>query len=461
MPRRKPMHSAFGTVTGLPSGRFRVRYTGPDGRRHSAPTTFDTRAQAEAWLIGVQADVLRGTWTAPTLTAPTTLAEYIPTFLTHRAAELRPSTLGLYDRLARCFILTPVGTSPATTVDLSTLPLAQITTPLVRDWHTALCDQLDRSATTRTTTAAVRATRRTHPARAWAKASGIDVPATGRLPRAVLAAWQAAGRPEPAPDLREDTGRRPGRCQASQAYRLLRTVLNQAVEDGLIDHNPARVRGAGTSHAPERKPLTPAEVSALAAAMPPHLRAAALLAAYSGLRPGEVFALRRRDIDLSDPASPTVTVERTQTSTRDRQPTIGAPKTAAGRRTVTVPATVARALAHHLDTYTAPGPDALAFTTTTGGPVLASQRSRAMATARATIGRDDVTWHHLRHTGATLAAASGATMAELQARIGHTSTQAAAIYQHALAGRDAQIAAALDAFAAAPSNVIPLRARTA
>ena len=89
--------------------------------------------------------------------------------------------------------------------------------------------------------------------------------------------------------------------------------------------------------------------------------------------------------------------------------------------------------------------------------MLASQRSRAMATARATIGRNDVTWHHLRHTGATLAAISGATMAELQARIGHASPRAAAIYQHAIAGRDAQIAAALDTYAATPTNVVPLR----
>ena len=37
---------AFGTISRLPSGRFRARYTGPDGARYSAPATFDTRAQA-------------------------------------------------------------------------------------------------------------------------------------------------------------------------------------------------------------------------------------------------------------------------------------------------------------------------------------------------------------------------------------------------------------------------------
>ena len=440
---------AFGTISRLPSGRFRARYTGPDGARYSAPATFDTRAQAEAWLVTARAEVIRGRTPIPE-GARLTLAAYLPAFLTQRAAELRPSTLGLYDRLARCFILAPVGTGPSV-VDLSTVPLAQITTPLVRDWHTALqFAQITPQS----------ATRRTHPARAWAKASGIDVPATGRLPRAVLDAWKNAGHPDPARRT-PNAYNGHGRTQAAQAYRLLRTVLSRAVEDGLIDRNPACLRGAATAPAPERKPLTPAEVSALAAAMPPHLRAAALLAAYSGLRPGEVFALRRRDIDLSDPTNPTVTVERTQTRTRAGQSAFGPPKTAAGRRTVAIPATVARALADHLDAYTAQGANALVFTTPAGGVVSASYRSRAMVAARAIIGRTDLRWHDLRHTGATLAAASGATMAELQARIGHTSTQAAAIYQHALAGRDAQIAAALDAFAAAPSNVIPLRARTA
>ncbi|WP_172119309.1 tyrosine-type recombinase/integrase [Actinomyces faecalis] len=442
---------AFGTISRLPSGQFRARYTGPDGARYSAPATFDTRAQAETWLVTARAEVIRGRTPVPE-GAHMTLAAYLPAFLTQRATELRPSTLGLYDRLARCFILAPVGTG-VSVVDLSTVPLAQITTPLVRDWHAALLAQCAHAAPQS-------ANQRCHPARVWARDSGIDVPATGRLPLAVLSAWQAAGRPDPTGQAHAERTAR-GRTQAAQAYRLLRTVLNQAVEDGLIDRNPACLRGAATVPTPERKPLTPAEVSALAAAMPPHLRAATLLAAYSGLRPGEVFALRRCDLDVADPGAATVTVERTQTRTRAGRSAFGPPKTAAGRRTVTVPATVARALADHLDAYTAKGPASLVFTTPSGGVVSASHRSRAMATARATVGRTDLRWHDLRHTGATLAAVSGATMAELQARIGHASTQAAAIYQHALAGRDAQIAVALDAYAAAPSNVVPLRTRTA
>lgn len=63
--------------------------------------------------------------------------------------------------------------------------------------------------------------------------------------------------------------------------------------------------------------------------------------------------------------------------------------------------------------------------------------------------------HELRHTGATLAAATGASTGELMRRFGHSSPDAALVYQHA-ADRDAEIARALDAHAAGAA-VIPIR----
>jgi hypothetical protein len=51
--------------------------------------------------------------------------------------------------------------------------------------------------------------------------------------------------------------------------------------------------------------------------------------------------------------------------------------------------------------------------------------------------------HDLRHVGGTLAAATGASLKELMARLGHSSTRAAMIYQHATRDRDEAIAKAL------------------
>ncbi|HEU5425253.1 MAG TPA: tyrosine-type recombinase/integrase [Actinocrinis sp.] len=53
-------------------------------------------------------------------------------------------------------------------------------------------------------------------------------------------------------------------------------------------------------------------------------------------------------------------------------------------------------------------------------------------------------FHDLRHTGATVAAQTGATLRELMNRIGHSTSRAAIVYQHAADGRDQKIAAALD-----------------
>jgi integrase len=57
-----------------------------------------------------------------------------------------------------------------------------------------------------------------------------------------------------------------------------------------------------------------------------------------------------------------------------------------------------------------------------------------------------------RHTGATLAAATGATTKELTRRLGHSSPAAALLYQHAADDRDADIARALDAMLGAASE---------
>ena len=59
----------------------------------------------------------------------------------------------------------------------------------------------------------------------------------------------------------------------------------------------------------------------------------------------------------------------------------------------------------------------------------------------------DISFHDLRHTGQTLAASTGASLADLKQRLGHSSNAAAQRYMHAIEGRDAQIADALSALA--------------
>lgn len=87
------------------------------------------------------------------------------------------------------------------------------------------------------------------------------------------------------------------RATAEGAYRLLRQLLNAAVEDGR--RSPTRVESrvrAGTAR-PSGKVATLAEVEAIVAALPEHLRLAVLLATYAGLRRSELLGLHRRDLD--------------------------------------------------------------------------------------------------------------------------------------------------------------------
>ncbi|PNL17876.1 tyrosine-type recombinase/integrase [Micrococcus sp. FDAARGOS_333] len=444
MTRRRTRHRAeFGhieAVTTAGGTRYRARYTGPDGKRRSGPHTFATHAQASAYLVQVRADMLRGNTlaVAPTMT---TLGEYLRAWLRTSSTRLRPSTVDLYRRSADRWILREVGR-----IDLGALPLSALTVTLVREWHTDLV-----AATHAAATATRTGGRRAHPARLWARANGYMVADSGALPAAVVDAWTAAGCPAPpADDEADETDPHAGRTAAAQAYRLLRTVCAQAVRDGLIPTNPVQVKGAATAPHPERRPLDPSEAAALAEAVPARFRAAVLVAVWSGLRPGEVFALQRADVDTN---AGTLTVARTLLN-RNGPAQFGPPKTAAGRRTVALPRRIADALAEHLDAYTDEAADALVFTTTHGLALTNTRRCRILAEPRARIGRPDVTWHHMRHTGATLAAQAGATQAELQRRIGHASPRAAALYQHASAERDQWLADRLDALTA-PAPVPP------
>ncbi len=63
-PRAK-VKRGFGEVGQLPSGRYRARYTGPDGSRHSAPITFVARIDAEGWLVDQERMISRGEWEPP------------------------------------------------------------------------------------------------------------------------------------------------------------------------------------------------------------------------------------------------------------------------------------------------------------------------------------------------------------------------------------------------------------
>ncbi|MFD9970580.1 tyrosine-type recombinase/integrase [Streptomyces sp. NPDC059011] len=226
-----------------------------------------------------------------------------------------------------------------------------------------------------------------------------------------------------------------------KAYQVLRAIMNTAVDDELIQRNPCRIKGAGAAKTAERPFLEVSEVFRLADAVPARFRVLILLAAFTGLRFGELAALQRHDIDLD---RRTVAVRRALAETRTDGIVVKTPKSAAGVRTVAFPASLTAELAAHLAAYAEPGRNGLVFTGERGGQLRRNNFRRLWLRALKTTGLGDVHFHDLRHTGNTLAATGGATTRELMQRMGHSSVRAALIYQHLVNGRDHAIAAHVD-----------------
>ncbi len=363
-----PRKSGFGSVEQLPSGRYRAKYRAPDGRRHTGPTTFQTKQDARAWLAMQHADIVRKQW-APPDAAPVvkiTFASYAQTWLTDRT--LKPRTRDHYQRLLDAQLLPTFGT----------MVLTSVTPTDVRRWHGAMG----------TTTPTLRA----------------------------------------------------------HAYGLLRTIMATAVNDELLAANPVHIVGAGSAKAVHKiRPASLPELEALVTAMPQRYRVMTLLAAWCALRFGELTELRRKDVDLD---AGVIRVRRGVTRV-DGGFIVGTPKSDAGARDVAIPPHLIPALREHMGKSIAGGQNGLLFPST-GDPsrhLAPASLYRVFYRAREVAGRPDLRWHDLRHTGAVLAAQTGASLAELMGRLGHSTPQAAMRYQHAAKGRDAQIASALSALA--------------
>jgi integrase len=241
---------------------------------------------------------------------------------------------------------------------------------------------------------------------------------------------------------------RTGRSEetAAKAYRLLRAVLNTAVDDGRISRNPCRIKGADAGRAPERPVASVAQVYALADAIGPQYRAFVITAAMTSLRWGELIALRRRDLDLDDGLA---FVHRSLIEYCGRLE-VARPKNDSVR-VVTLPGVLVDELREHLRRVPE-GEDALLFTGERGAtPRRGNWRANVgwREAVKAVGLPEGFHFHDLRHTGNHLVAQAGASTRELMDRMGHSTMRAALIYQHATEARSRTLADRLDALVTA------------
>ncbi len=354
----------------------RARYAMPNGTRYSR--TLQTRMDAEAWLVAERALIDRDEWTPPQA---------------RRAAAEKRERESAYN--------TVKGFSERYLTERSLRPTT------VRGYRSLLKSRI--------------------------------LPYFGPMPLTSVTLsevkrWRAALDP-----ANEATN--------AAAYRLLRSILQAAEEEELIDRAPPKIRGASSSRVRNvAKPASFDEIAAIVDAMPDRLKLLIVLAAFVGLREGELLELRRSDLD-----GVTGRIEVTRKVDKDADAEIpgacpncgrhiSAPKTRSGIRTVHVPPPFLPMLQAHLLEHTAPGTDGLLFPGDRTDHMSVRYLMDRYRPAREVAGRPDLTIHHLRHTALTLAGQHGATAAELQARAGHASQAAMAIYQHATLDRDKALA---------------------
>ncbi len=190
----------------------------------------------------------------------------------------------------------------------------------------------------------------------------------------------------------------------AQAYRTLNRLLAAAVDDELIGRNPLKgVKPPQVQEEPMRF-LTHEEVATLASAIDDRYRALVFVAAYTGLRAGELTALRRHHVDL---LHRTISVTE-QVQHLDGEYVVSPPKSAAGRRSVSLPKLVADELDEHVRALDDQSADGLVFPAPEGGYLhLTNFRRRVWNPAVEAAGVAPLRLHDLRHTCASLAKVGG------------------------------------------------------
>lgn len=208
-------------------------------------------------------------------------------------------------------------------------------------------------------------------------------------------------------------------------HDILRRGLTQAVGWHLVPRNVADTVKPPRPAPKEMQALSNAEARRLLeAAGEDRLEALYILAIHTGMRQGELLALRWQDVDLENAVA---SVRRTLTRSGGKV-VFGEPKTKKSRRSIRLTSQAVEALRSHLerqlqdmeilgDRYQDQG---LVFTTDTGAPINPSNlRQRSLTPLLKRAGLPHMRFHDLRHTCATLLLSRGVHPKFVQELLGH------------------------------------------
>jgi integrase len=362
----------LGSIRQLPSGKYQVRYTDPNGVRRTARTTFNAKGKAEFELTRIRGAVESGTWHVDE---------------TPQAGDLDPKTITLSELATHW---------REQQVSAKGQPLSPNT---LREYERLIDKTLD-------------------------KLAGKPIRS---ITRQNIETWRA-------PEIK----RAPN--QTSKAYKHLKTLMSWAHKRHWIAANPCDIERA-TAYTPS-EPQAPNtnQVQIMLENAPAHFRAIVALAAYGGLRKGEILELRRKDLEsVRDGAETWIRVNVSRGVIWDQAKAIvRKPKTEAGIRSLLLPLAVSDLINAHLKQVSI-DPEALLFPRKQLGnehmgefqinPYWRKVRALAGFTGR---------FHALRTYAATEFAKLNPTNQELMDRFGHRDIKTAMRYQRT-SGRDAEL----------------------
>ncbi|MDQ0728751.1 site-specific integrase [Microbacterium sp. W4I20] len=395
---------SWGSLRKLPSGRWQARYPGPDGETYTARTegdkalTFLTKTDARTWLAAVHTKISLGQWNPPAAVAARNRAE---------AATEKARSMGFEEYSER--------------------------------WVQLIKTEPNRSGKRRAI-----GTVRSY----QGKVTGYLVPEFGDTPLREIDADRIRV-------MTDRLDKIPAPLNPKSKFNgitrpvliVLMMILRQAARDGVIPAAPSvsiprqeSVRH-DSDHDEGEDVVTPRQVEALYAAVPKQWAIMVLLAAWCQLRRGECLGLQRRDVEWNDDGSATLHVRRQlNANTGDYTDT----KSDAGKRSLSIPKLMIVRLKQHLDDNVAAEAKAPVVPASVRGSMPLSNTRWGYVWADARDCVDGLPhrfrFHDLRHTGLTLFAQEGATLAELMRRGGHADIRIVLRYQHATMDRDRELA---------------------
>ena len=235
------------------------------------------------------------------------------------------------------------------------------------------------------------------------------------------------------------------------AYRVLHSALAEAVQLEMVSRNVAAAATPPRVRAEEVEILTAGQITALLKALGgSRLHAIATLAFATGMRRGELLALRWRNVDLHKGAIKVEqSLEQTKAGLRFKEP-----KSRHGVRTILVPASTTDMLSRHRKAQLEirmvlgmgkPDADALVFCNHHGEPISPNSLTASWIQAITRSGLPRVTFHACRHSHASALIAAGIDVVSVSRRLGHSSpTITLSTYAHLFRETDAAAAAAIE-----------------